>query len=89
MRGDPRGVPLGTGWPRFTRAKIRQNLFWAFAYNAVGLPLAAFGPGQPDAGGRGDGGETSVSVVTRCAVAAAEDCETGLGLLLVPRSFHG
>jgi len=32
---------------RRTRSKIRQNLFWAFAYNAAGLPLAALGGLSP------------------------------------------
>jgi len=43
MRGDPRLVPAAIEVSRRTYAKIRQNLFWAFAYNVVGLPLAAFG----------------------------------------------
>jgi P-type Cu+ transporter len=43
MRGDPRLVPAAIDISRRTYAKIRQNLFWAFAYNAVGIPLAAFG----------------------------------------------
>jgi Cu+-exporting ATPase len=43
MRGDPRLVADAVDVSRRTTAKIRQNLFWAFAYNLVGLPLAAFG----------------------------------------------
>ena len=43
MRGDPRLVPAALEISRKTYAKIRQNLFWAFVYNLVGIPLAAFG----------------------------------------------
>ncbi len=43
MRGDPRLVPAALDIARRTYAKIRQNLFWAFIYNLVGIPLAAFG----------------------------------------------
>ena len=43
MRGDPRLVPAALDISRRTYAKIRQNLFWAFIYNLVGIPLAAAG----------------------------------------------
>jgi Cu+-exporting ATPase len=43
MRPDPRLVPAALDISRRTYAKIRQNLFWAFAYNVVGIPLAALG----------------------------------------------
>ena len=43
MRGDPRLVADSIDISRRTYAKIKQNLFWAFAYNVVGLPLAALG----------------------------------------------
>ncbi|AIZ35490.1 heavy metal translocating P-type ATPase [Pseudomonas parafulva] len=43
MRGDPRLVPAALEISHKTYAKIRQNLFWAFIYNLVGIPLAAFG----------------------------------------------
>lgn len=43
MRGDPRLVPAALEISRYTYRKIQQNLFWAFIYNLVGIPLAAFG----------------------------------------------
>ncbi|MFT7670855.1 MAG: Cu+-exporting ATPase [Planctomycetota bacterium] len=41
LRDDPRCVPLVIKLSRRTVQTIRVNLFWAFAYNLVGLPLAA------------------------------------------------
>jgi P-type Cu+ transporter len=43
MRGDPALVADAIEISKLTHAKIRQNLFWAFAYNVVGIPLAALG----------------------------------------------
>jgi Cu+-exporting ATPase len=43
MRGDPRLVPAALEISRRTYSKIRQGLFWAFAYNILGIPLAALG----------------------------------------------
>jgi Cu+-exporting ATPase len=43
MRGDPRLVPAALDIAARTYARIRQGLFWAFAYNLIGIPLAAAG----------------------------------------------
>ena len=47
MRGDVRLVAASIDISRRTVQKIRQNLFWAFAYNVVGIPLAAMGMLSP------------------------------------------
>ena len=41
MKNDLRDVVHALDLSKYTMKKIKQNLFWAFAYNVVGIPLAA------------------------------------------------
>jgi Cu+-exporting ATPase len=68
MRADPRLVPAALDISRATWSKIRQNLFWAFVYNVIGLPLAAFGLLSPAFAG--------------AAMALSSACVVGNSLLL-------
>ena len=62
MRPDPRLAPAAVGLARRAARTIRLGLFWAFAYNVVGIPLAALGLLSPVVAG-GAMALSSVSVV--------------------------
>jgi Cu+-exporting ATPase len=63
MRGDPALVADAIDISKRTYRKIQQNLFWAFVYNLVGVPLAALGLLNPVIAGAAMA-FSSVSVVT-------------------------
>ena len=63
MRGDPGLVHEALQLSRAITRKVRQNLFWAFAYNVVGIPLAALGFLSPVVAGAAMA-LSSVSVLT-------------------------
>jgi len=63
MRPDPSLVAASISVSRATWNKIRQNLFWAFIYNVIGIPLAAVGFLSPTLAGAAMA-MSSVSVVT-------------------------
>lgn len=69
MRPDLRLVPAALDVAAKTRRTIRQNLGWAFIYNLVGIPLAAFGILPPVFAGAAMA-FSSVSVVTNSALMA-------------------
>jgi Cu+-exporting ATPase len=63
MRGDVALVSDALSISHRTVRKIRQNLFWAFAYNVAGIPLAALGYLSPVVAGAAMA-LSSVSVLT-------------------------
>jgi Cu+-exporting ATPase len=63
MRPDPRLVSAAIAIARYTVRKIRQNLFWAFIFNVVAIPLAAMGFLTPAIAGAAMA-MSSVTVVT-------------------------
>jgi P-type Cu+ transporter len=63
MRGNPLLIPHAIEISRKTYSKIKQNLFWAFVYNVIGIPLAALGYLSPVVAGAAMA-MSSVSVVT-------------------------
>ena len=63
MRNDLRSVADAISLSRATLRKIRQNLFFAFAYNVLGIPLAMLGMLNPVVAGAAMA-MSSVSVVS-------------------------
>ncbi len=63
MRGDLSTIPASIRLSRQTMRKIKQNLFWAFIYNIIGIPIAALGMLSPVIAG-GAMAFSSVSVVS-------------------------
>jgi Cu+-exporting ATPase len=69
LRGDPALVLATLEITRLTLRKIRQNLFWAFGYNLLGVPLAALGLLSPPIAGAAMAA-SSVSVLTNALLLA-------------------
>ncbi len=63
MQGNLQAIPAALELSRLTMRKIRQNLFWAFIYNVIGIPFAAAGLLNPIIAGAAMS-FSSVSVVT-------------------------
>ena len=70
MRNDPRLVAAAIDISRRTYRKIRENLFWAFIFNVVGIGMAAFGLLSPVVAGAAMA-LSSVSVVSNALLLRA------------------
>ena len=77
MRGDPQLVAAALDISSRTVAKIRQNLFWAFFFNAAGIPLAALGYLNPVVAGAAMA-LSSVSVMSNALLLKRWKPEPGL-----------
>ena len=78
VKGDLRGIVRARRLSRATMRNIRQNLFFAFVYNAIGVPIAAGvlypvlrPPAEPDDRRRGDELQLGLGDRQRAAAAAA------------------
>ncbi len=69
VRGDLRAAGDAIRLSRRTLRTIKENLFWAFAYNVAAIPLAAAGPAQPDDRRRGHGVQLGVRGLQLAAAA--------------------
>lgn len=76
IRGDLRGIVSAIRLSRATMSKIKQNLFWAFIYNTLGIPFAAFGFLSPIIAGAAMA-FSSVSVVTNSTLLKRYDPQRG------------
>ncbi|MCL6612416.1 MAG: heavy metal translocating P-type ATPase [Peptococcaceae bacterium] len=74
MRGDLRAIAQAIRLSRQTMRKIKQNLFWAFIYNLIGIPLAVSGVFTPVMGGMAMA-FSSVSVVANSLLLKRYDPE--------------
>lgn len=76
IRDDVRDVAVAIRLSRATMRKIRQNLFWAFAYNSAGIPIAAAGLLNPIVAAAAMA-LSSLSVIINSATLKSLDLERG------------